>query len=283
MAERAPAVLLARLVFPEGPRWHEGRLWFSDIQGPKVYAVDLKGRSEVIAEVPARPSGLGFLPDGRLLIVSMQDRLLLRLDPDGPRTVANLTDFTRGDCNDMVVDAQGRAYIGNFGFDFEKREEPTPTGLVMVQPDGAARVVAEGLLFPNGVVITADGGTLMVAESFGRKLTAFDIAEDGSLSNQRTWADIAPAVPDGICLDAEGAVWVGAVTSSEFLRVAEGGEILDRIDMGGRMSIACMLGGPERRTLFLCTAAGSEEERRQGKTKGFIETVEVDIPGAGWP
>jgi len=283
MATLTSTVLVDGLVFPEGPRWHQGRLWFSDMHGQKVLAMSPDGALETIATVPERPSGLGFLPDGRLLIVSMLDRRLLRLDGGTVRVVAELQDFVGGDTNDMVVDAGGRAYIGNFGYDYNGGGTPTATVLVAVEPDGSARVVADDLMFPNGTVITPDGQTLIVAETFGRKLTAFDVAKDGSLSHRRVWADLGKATPDGICLDEEGAIWVGSPTTEEFIRVREGGEITDRIPTPGKWAVACMLGGDDRRTLYLLTADVSGANSPGGKSKGFIESVRVDVAGAGWP
>jgi sugar lactone lactonase YvrE len=205
-----PEILVDGLRFPEGPRWYDGRLWFSDMHSQQVLAVDLDGKTETIVVVPQDPSGLGWLPDGRLLVVSMQDRRLLRLDPGGLVEVADLSELASFHCNDMVVDEKGRAYVGNFGFDLHGGQSPMPTGLVLVAPDGSSRVVAEDLRFPNGTVITPDGRTLIVGETFGGCLTAFDVAEDGSLSGRREWARMDKAVPDGICLDAEGAIWVAS-------------------------------------------------------------------------
>jgi sugar lactone lactonase YvrE len=273
-------MLVDGLVFPEGPRWHNGKLWFSDMYAGQVMTVDLQGHVEAVALVPQRPSGLGFLPDGRLLIVSMRDRRLLRLDSDDLRPVADLTDFTGGDCNDMVVDAQGRAYIGNFGYDLAAGEEARPTGLVMVTPEGDVRVVARDLVFPNGMVITPDGGTLIVAETFANRLTAFEIDDDGALKHRRVFAELAPATPDGICLDAEGAVWVASFQTGEFLRVFEAHSIRHRLTVPGKSAVACMLGGHDRRTLFLLTA---EAGQGQANRHGYIETLRVDVPGAGWP
>jgi sugar lactone lactonase YvrE len=274
-------ILLDGLRFPEGPRWHEGRLWFSDMHARQVIAVDLEGRSEVVVEVSGDPSGLGWLPDGRLLVVSMRDRRLLRLDPEGLVEVADLGSLASFHCNDMVVDGQGRAYVGNFGFDLHAGEKPVATNLILVDPDGRTRVAATELRFPNGTVITPDGRTLVVGESFGACLTAFDVAPDGSLSGRREWARLEGAVPDGICLDAEGAIWVASPVSRGVLRVREGGEVSDRIDVE-HQAFACMLGGPERRTLFLCTAADSDPAKTGDRT-GRIETVTVDVPGAGLP
>jgi sugar lactone lactonase YvrE len=277
----APRTLLDGLRFPEGPRWHEGALWFSDMHARQVMKLGLDGRAEVVVEVPNDPSGLGWLPDGRLLVVSMQDRRLLRLDPDGLHVVADLSACSTFHCNDMVVDDQGRAYVGNFGFDLHGGGKPTATTLALVRPDGETQVVADQLLFPNGTVITPDGATLIVGESFGARLTAFDVAPDGTLSNRRIWAQLEKAVPDGICLDAEGAIWVASPVSAEVLRVREGGEVSDRVSVQTQ-AFACMLGGPERRTLFICTAADSDPASTDARS-GRIESVEVEVPGAGLP
>jgi sugar lactone lactonase YvrE len=277
-----PRVLLDGLLFPEGPRWHEGKLWFSDMHAGKVMTVDLAGRSEVVLEVAADPSGLGWLPDGRLLVVSMKDRRLLRLDPDGLREAADLSPLATFHCNDMVVDGAGRAYVGNFGFDLYSHPSPVvPANLVLVHPDGRIEVAASDLLFPNGTVITPDARTLVVGESFGARLTAFDVDADGRLSKRRVWAKLERAVPDGICLDAEGAIWVASPVSHAVLRVREGGEVAQRIPVETQ-AVACMLGGPERRTLFLCTAKSFDPAQTHTRD-GRIETIEVDVPGAGWP
>lgn len=199
-------ILVDGLVFPESPRWHNGKLWFSDMHGHWVMTVDSNGNTEKIVEVPGQPSGLGWLPDGRLLVVSMTDRRLLRLDPDGLTEIADLRQLASSHCNDMVVDQQGRAYIGNFGFGMIEQEPFALAEIVLVTPDGDARVVAEEMAFPNGSVITPDGRTLIVAETFGPRLTAFDIEPDGSLTGRRIWAEIEQAFPDGICLDAENAI-----------------------------------------------------------------------------
>ena len=278
-----PTRLLGGLVFGEGPRWHDGRLWFSDMHAHRVIAVDEAGKAETICEMEDRPSGLGWLPDGSLLIVSMGQRKLVRLEKTHLVDHADLSSVATGDCNDMVVDREGRAYVGNFGFDFMSGGQFTPASLAIVEPDGSVREGAAGLGFPNGAVITPDGKTLIVAESFGRKLTAFTIGKGGALSGQRTWAELGQATPDGICLDAEGAVWLAAPGSAEFLRVREGGDVAERIAMPGRMPIACMLGGGGRRTLFLLVADGSQDDLRLGHTSATIETVPVAVGGAGWP
>ncbi len=268
-------ILLKGLEFPEGPRWREGKLWFSDMQAYRVMTVDLLGNAEVVLEMPGNPSGLGWLPDGRLLVVSMSDRRLLRLDPDGLTEVADLSALASYTCNDMVVDKKGRAYVGNFGFD-HINEPMKPAEIILVTPDGDARIVADGLAFPNGTVITPDDQTLIVGETYGGRLTAFDIQPDGALTNRRVWADLDDGVfPDGICLDAEGAVWVASPVGSEVLRVLEGGEVPRRIAVSTQ-AYACMLGGPDRRTLFIATSG-------QVEGSGCIEIIEIDVPGAGLP
>jgi sugar lactone lactonase YvrE len=277
-----PEVLLDGLAFPEGPRWHDGRFWFSDMHYHVVVACDTDGNRETIAEVPNRPSGLGWLPDGRLLVVSMTDRKLLRQEPGGLALHADLSGLASYHCNDMVVDARGRAYVGNFGFDLDKRESPKTAELVLVTPEGEASLAADELSFPNGTVITPDGGTLIVGESFGGCLTAFDVADDGSLSNRREWARLEGAVPDGICLDAAGAIWVASPVSGQVLRVREGGEVTDRIDVETQ-AFACMLGGEDGRTLFVCTAGSSNPDECRANATGRIECLRVDTPRAGLP
>jgi sugar lactone lactonase YvrE len=279
---RTLKVLLDGLAFPEGPRWHDGKLFFSDMHSHQVCAVDMAGKSEVICEVPNRPSGLGWLPDGRMLVVSMRDRKLLRLDRDGLKVAGDMSKLAPFDCNDMVVDKEGRAYVGNFGFDLHANETPRGTTLVMVAPDGSARIVAEELMFPNGAVITPDGKTLIVGESFGRKLTAFDMGADGALKNRRVWADLDKSVPDGICLDAENAIWVACPTASEVIRVKQGGEVTERIKVETD-AFACMLGGPDGRTLFVATAANSDPEKCRADRTGRIEMTQVEAPRAGLP
>lgn len=283
MATRTPRILLDNLTFPEGPRWHKGRLWFSDFYVHEVVAVDLKGNRETIVEVPNQPSGLGFLPDGRLLVVSMVDRKLMRLDEDGLVEVADLSDLAPYHCNDMVVDAQGRAYVGNFGYNYAAGEPERSTVLILVTPEGEVQVVAEDLAFPNGTVITADGQTMVIGESSGNRLTAFDIETDGSLSNRRIWAPL-DVPPDGICLDAEGCIWVAVPDEpGGFIRVAEGGEVKERIDLEDRGGYACMLGGEDRRTLFMLEAFTSDKDRIDGRGNGRIRIVEVEVPGVGLP
>ena len=278
---RTLKVLVDGLAFPEGPRWHGGKFVFSDMHAHQVLAVDMSGKSQVVCEVPAWPSGLGWLPDGRMLVVSMTDRKLMRLDRDGLKMVADMSKLAPFHCNDMVVDAQGRAYVGNFGFDLHANETPRGTTLVMVAADGVARIVAEEMMFPNGMVITPDGKTLIVGETFGRRLTAFDIGTDGSLKNLRVWAEL-DRLPDGICLDAENAIWVACPTASEVIRVKQGGEVAERIKVETD-AFACMLGGPDGRTLFVATAANSDPAKCRANRTGRIETTHVEIPRAGLP
>jgi sugar lactone lactonase YvrE len=275
--------LMTGIAFGESPRWHDDRLWFSDWGAQEIIAVDLEGDSEVIVRVPSFPFCIDWLPDGRLLIVSASDRLLLRREPDGPLvTHADLSTLSEHPCNDIVVDGRGNAYIGNIGFDFPEAEF-APGTLALVTPDGSARQVADGVAFPNGIVVTPDNSTLIVAESYANRLTAFDITADGSLSNQREWADLGSGVPDGICLDAEGAVWYGDVPNKRCVRVREGGEVLQTIDLD-RGCFACMLGGMDGRTLFMVAQEWSGmESTADGERTGQLLTAPAPTPGAGWP
>jgi len=277
-----PETLLDGLTFPEGPRWRDGRLWFSDFYTNRVLALDLAGKAETIATVPQRPSGLGWRPDGTLLVVSMLDRALLALEGGALRRVADLAALAGGPCNDMVVDAAGRAYVGNFGYDRHAGEAPRTTALARVDPDGRVSRAADELMFPNGMVIAPDGRTLIVAETYAHRLTAFTVASDGALSARRVFAELPGVFPDGICLDAEGAVWVSDARGHEVTRMFEGGRVAERISAGERSVFASMLGGPDRRTLFLCTCTGSGPAMA-AKTDGRIEIVRVAVPGAGLP
>jgi sugar lactone lactonase YvrE len=275
--------LLDGLTFPEAPRWHDGRLWFSDFYTQRVVAVAPAGRAETMLEVPQRPSGLGWTPDGALLVVSMLDRRLLRVENGTTRVLADLSAVATGPCNDMVVDGRGRAYVGNFGYDRHKGEPPRTTCLARVDPDGRVTRAVEDLFFPNGTVITPDGRTLIIGETQAHRLTAFDVAPDGTLSNRRVWAALDEGVfPDGMCLDAEGAIWVSDARGPTLLRVREGGKIDGTVPTGTRYAFACMLGGADRRTLFVCTSTGSGPAMAD-KRDGAIETVRVDVPGTGLP
>ncbi len=281
-------VLAEGLRFGEGPRWHSGKLWFSDMYDHAVKTVDLDGDVQVKVDLPGQPSGLGWLPNGDLLIVLMRERQVLRLDHDRLVIHADLNGVATWHCNDMVVDAEGRAYVGNFGFDLHAAEDASdfsavaPATMALVQPDGTVSVAADELMFPNGTVITPDGRTLVVAESMGRRLTAFDRAADGSLSNRRVWADLERRVPDGICLDADGCIWVANAAAPECIRVAEGGQVLDVLETD-RNAFACMLGGPDGRHLFVLTSRHSHPTRCLANREAQVLVTEVTVPHAGRP
>ena len=282
----SPRLLISGLVFPEGPRWHDGRLFLSDMFAGKVVACSPQGDVETIFDTgEVWPSGLGFLPDGSLLIATMQDGLLVQWDKGGASTVADLSSYGDGTqfwgtiINDMVVDGRGNAYVGVYGTGSAHDE----SAIILRRLDGSIEIVAEGLALANGTIVTPDGKTLIVAELGSDHLTAFDIADDATLHNRRVFARVPGATPDGVCLDAQGAVWFGSVYTGEFFRVAEGGKVLDRIDVG-KFAVAPALGGSNRSTLYLLTAETTKELLAQGKSKGFVEVVDdVDVPGAGWP
>jgi sugar lactone lactonase YvrE len=273
------------LAFGESPRWRHDRLWFSDWVAHEVIALDPGGKSEVIVRVPfpSIPMCIDFLPDGRLLIVSPSDRRLVRRELDGSLvTHADLSDVSDHALNEIVVDGRGNTYINNAGFDFPGAEF-APGTIALLTPDGTARQVADGVAFPNGMAVTPDNSTLIVAESYGQKLTAFDIAADGGLSGQRVWADLDGGVPDGICVDADGAVWYGDVPNKRCVRVREGGEVLETIELD-RGCFACMLGGADMSTLFLvATEWRGPEHMADGTRTGQLLTVRAPAPGAGWP
>jgi sugar lactone lactonase YvrE len=275
--------LITGLDFGEGPRWHDGRLWYSDFYQHRVSAVTVHGERETILELDDHPSGLGWLPDGRLLVVSMRAKLVLRVEHDGSIVEhADLSGVATGRCNDMVVAADGNAYVGNFGFEIFERGTPQNAKLALVRPDGTVEVAAEDLAFPNGSVITPDGRTLIVGESLGRCYTAFDIRSDGALEHRRTWAQVEGTAPDGCTLDAEGAIWFANATGTDVLRVREGGEITDRVDVG-QGTYACALGGDDGCTLFIVSADSSDENEIAGKATGVIRMMRVDVPHAGLP
>jgi sugar lactone lactonase YvrE len=271
--------------FFESPRWHDGRWWVSDFYRHAVFAVTTDGNEEEVLRVEGQPSGLGWLPDGSLLVVSMKDRSLLRRTPAGDVSVhAEVGGFCGGPLNDLVVDAKGRAFAGNFGFDLMGRADPEPTGLVRVDPDGSATRVADGLLFPNGMVITEDGRTLIVGETYGRRYTAFTIGDDGSLSDRRVWGDIPTIAPDGCALDAEGHIWSADARHGRCCRLAPGGEIVDEIQApDGLQFYACMLGGDDGRTMLLCAAPDFSERRRSAAREAVLFTTTVDVPRSGLP
>jgi sugar lactone lactonase YvrE len=280
-----PKTLLTGLVFGEQPRWHEDRLWFSDWGTQDVIAVDLEGNSEVILHGPAFPLCVDWLPDGRLLVVSAREGRLLRREPDGSVvTHGDLSAVSQPPAgNELVVDGRGNAYVNGGGFDLMAGEEFAPGIVALVSPDGSARQVADGIAFPNGMLVTPDGTTLIVAESYAKRLTAFEIASDGSLSNRRVWADLGDGVPDGICLDAENAIWYGDVPNQRCVRVAEGGEVLRSVELD-RGCFACALGGADRSTLFMmATEWKGPAGMFDGPPTGQVLSVEAPAPGVGWP
>lgn len=278
-----PETLIDKLCFGEGPRWHDGALWFSDMHAHEVLRVSESGKPERVCEVPHWPSGLGWLPGGDLLVVSMTDRRLLRWNGKKLDVHADLSELASFHCNDMVVTPEGRAYVGNFGFDLHGQQQPRPAELIAVEADGSARVVAEDLQFPNGTVLTPDGRTLIVAESWGACLSAFDVTPDGSLANRRVWARLPDgALPDGICLDAEGGIWAASPATNECLRLLEGGEVTHRA-ITSQGAFACMLGGEDGRRLYILTAGQSDPERCRKKRSGRLEVCTAPYPHAGSP
>lgn len=271
------------LDFGEGPRWHDDRLWVSDFYRRQVTSFGPTGDRRVEVELDDQPSGLGWLPDGDLLVVAMLSRQVRRVDRSGTVHLhAELSSLAGGPCNDMVVDANGNAYVGNFGFDMEAGDKPASADLALIRPDGSVEVAATRLRFPNGSVITPDSATLIVGESMGARYTAFTIGDDGALSDRRVWAEVPGTGPDGCALDAEGAIWMADAFAGGCLRVAEGGEIVERV-AASQPVFACALGGPDRRTLYLITAPGFGDAVAAGKGLGRIEAVKVDVPGAGRP
>jgi sugar lactone lactonase YvrE len=300
MPERAIRTVLDGMSYLEGPRWHDGRLYVSDFYTGAIVAVDLDGGAdpETVATVPEQPSGLGWMPDGSLLAVSMRDRRLLRFRDGGePEVHADLSDLAPWHLNDMVVDSQGRAFVGNFGFDLMAGGAIRTAAIVRVDADGTASVAADDLRFPNGTVITPDARTLIVAETLGGRLTAFDLAADGTLSNRRVWAELSPVVdtedmgellaaggiaPDGTALDAEGCVWAADALGGRVLRVRQGGEVVEEI-APGTVVFACALGGAEGRTLVMCAAPSFAEHERRDTREAVLLACEVDVPRAGLP
>ena len=291
--DTTPVTVASGLHFLEGPRWHSGRIWFSDFYSHRVLSAREDGsdlRTE--ATVPRQPSGLGWLPDGRLLVVSMLDKKILRREPDGTLvTHADLSGHATGAVNDMIVDAAGRVYVGNFGFDLMGGATPVTASLHRVDPDGTVTEAAAGLWFPNGMVITADG-TLIVDETFGNRCSAFDLTADGQLVNRRVWASFGPVPseagaalkeppvgPDGCCLDAGGALWIADALGNRLIRVTEGGEITDEIRPGTGV-YACALGGADGRTLFACTAPDFDAKARTAAREAALVAYRVEVPAA---
>lgn len=285
--------ILDDLVFGEGPRWHDGRLWFSDMHDHRVVATTLDGDATTIVRIEDdEPSGLGWLPDGRLLVVAMETQRLLRVEPDGEIAVqADLSSAARGSLNDMIVSADGTAYIGDMGTRIQDLGADRRSGQTFrVGPDGRWECAADDLQSPNGHVLTDDGRTLIVAESGGMRLTAFTVREDGTLTDRRTYAELVPerddvpvAPPDGICLDADGAVWVADPIGARVFRVREGGTVTESIAYDDVIPVACVLGGPDRRTLLICVAADWKADALAGRRTGRIDAYDVAVPGAGRP
>ena len=290
----APRVLATGFAFLEAPRWYHGRLWFSDFNTHRVHRLDPDGTVATVCEVPQRPSGLGFTSAGDLLVVSMLDHRLLRLRHGVLTEFADLSAYQGGPANDLVVDEFDRAYIGNFGADTEGGEAERSTCLVRVDPDATIHVVAEDLDFPNGMAITADGASLVVAESLASRITVFDLARDGTLSNRQVWADFEPrpsaftfaaahdggcVVPDGVCLDVEDALWVTDAEGHQVMRVLRGGEVTHRIDCGESTAYACVLGGPDGRSLYLCIGPPLGSYDRDTDFRGELWVADVDVPG----
>ena len=312
-------VVVDGLAFPECPRWHTDRLWFSDQHGGQIFRIGPSGGAVVMAEIPGGPSGLGWTPDGTLLAVSMHEKKLFEVgladsDSDSDAgsgsapigddvaltVVSDLGPYHPGLSNDMVVDAKGRCYIGNIGYDIYGGEDRRTTVLVLVDltsgqdradagPSGRdrplvePRVVADDLMVPNGTVITPEGDRMIIAESLAQRLTSFRIAADGSLSDRQVFADLGEETPDGICLDADGGIWFASVNEHQVVRVEEGGTVTDRIATSGRRAIACMLGGDDRRDLYVCATRTLDPNKSREILGGSIEVCRVDVPGAGLP
>ncbi len=293
MAPSAVWTVLDDLVFGEGPRWHDGELWFSDMHDHRVVRTTVEGDASTVVEIADdEPSGLGWLPDGRLLVVAMETQRLLRVEPGGRVVVhADLSSAARGSLNDMIVAADGTAYIGDMGVRIHELGAERRAGQTLrVAPDGSWACAADDLQSPNGHILTADGHTLIVAESGGMRLTAFTVAPDGTLAGRRTFAELVPeqegvpvSPPDGVCLDAEGAVWVADPIGARVFRVREGGEVTDSIPFAGVIPVVCVLGGPDRRTLLMCVAADWKRDVVTQVRSGRIDACTVDVPGAGRP
>ena len=281
---RTLQTLVSGLSFAEAPRWHAGALWLSDMHADRVVRVSMSGALEVVAQFDGPVSGLGWLPDGRLLVVSMHDRRVLRLEHDG-RVVehASIAGVAPYHANDMIVAADGTAYAGNFGYSIFPREEPRATVLARIAPDGSVTAEGRDLWFPNGMVITPDATTLIVAESGAARLTAFDVATDGKLGSRRVWAEFGTGqAPDGICLDAEGLMWVAMPRQNKFVRVREGGDVVETIEVDD-YALACVLGGADRRVLFLLTSGETHPDRCAAALSARVRTTRVEIAGAGRP
>ncbi len=299
MADRALHTLVEGGGFFEGPRWHEGTWWVSDFYRHQVATVTTDGVETVVVEVEHQPSGLGWLPDGSLVISSMKDQRVLRFADGALTTLADVSEHAGGHLNDLVVDRHGHTFVGNFGFDLMGGGTPSTASLIRVDPDGTVAVAATDLHFPNGAVITPDGGTLIVGETTGNRYTAFSLADDGTLTDRRVWAEFAPVptaesftdslaeitvAPDGCALDAEGHIWAADALGNRAVRVAPGGEIVDEIPGPDGLGIyALMLGGDDGRTLLLCGAPDFFEHNRATAREAVLLTTTVEVPHAGLP
>jgi sugar lactone lactonase YvrE len=300
MAGRELSTLLEGGSFFEGPRWRDGVWWVSDFYRGTVSTVTPDGAEDVVLEVPEQPSGLGWMPDGSLLVVSRKDFRVLRRTPDGELAEhADLSSMAKGHLNDMVVDAAGRAYVGNFGFDLMSGADPSATDLIRIDPDGTASVAASDLWFPNGTVLSPDGGTLIVGETVAARYTQFSVAGDGTLGDRTVWGQMEPEpsfasfeqtlaelkfAPDGCALDAEGCIWSADAVGGRVARLAPGGEVLEEIHGPPGLGVfACMLGGEDGRTLLICAAPDFLEHLRMDKREAVLLTTTVDVPHAGLP
>jgi sugar lactone lactonase YvrE len=272
------------LILCDGPRWHDGALWFSDLYGGRVHTVTPDGKLTTVLDVAGGPSGLAFLPDGSLLVVSQRDQRLLRRDLDGSvQTYADLSPAARSHANDLVLASDGSAYVTCFGYDLAAGAPPSPAPVILVGTDGQASVAADGLRFPNALVLDPSERTLLVGETEGHTILAYDRDTDGTLSAHRIWADLGGLRPDGMCLDADGALWIACLDACAVVRVAEGGRELQRIETPGRWATACMLGGADGRQLFVLTAEATPEQVARGEFRARVEVGEVDVPKAGLP
>jgi sugar lactone lactonase YvrE len=270
------------LAFPEGPRWHDGCFWFTDQHAHTVNRIGDDGQMQIIARTDDLPGGLGWLPDGSLLVVYMTQRRIMRLSGDRLVPYADLSGYASFHCNDMVVDRQGRIYAGDFGFDLHGGAALRPAELILVDTDGSVETFTTDVVFPNGSVITPDGDRLLVAETFAHRISEFGLDATGRMCSRQVWAELGQATPDGICLDAEGNIWVASPGTRELLRVQQGGVILDRCTTVGT-PYACALGGNDRRTLYVCTSETDDPASAARLKSGRIERVEVALPGSGLP
>ena len=282
MSKLQTEIMVTGLAFPEGPRWHRDCWWFTDQHAHTLNAVDGDGQLRIVAHCEDLPGGLGWLPDGSLLMVYMTRRQIMRLENDELSLYADLSEHASFHCNDMVVDSLGRVYAGNFGYDLHGGDAQRAAEILVVDTDGSVEIFAEDVIFPNGSVITPDGNNLLVAETFAHRITAFGLDARGRMRSRQTWASLGDMTPDGICLDAEGALWVASPGTWELVRVEAGGNVVATVDTTGT-PYACMLGGAERRTLMVCTSETDDPQQAKRLASGRIEAVEVDVPGAGLP